>query len=94
MLAPVVSLIRQFDRQILSYQSIPIAEGWELGPWDTVTNEDTDQYAIAIRLEESKVDPSDTPESFSQKGKSFLLSSREEIMIFLSHAFLYVAQYA
>ena len=76
MLAPVVSLTRQFDREILSYQSIAIAEGWELGPWDTITNEDIYQYAITMGLEESKVDPSGTPEAFSQKGESCMRSSR------------------
>lgn len=76
MLAPVVSLTRQFDREILSYQSIAIAEGWELGPWDTFTNdEDTDPYAVAMRLEESKID---TPDGFSQKGQPQLQSSYRE----------------
>ena len=85
MLAPVVSLTRQFDREILSYQSIAIAEGWELGPWDTFTNdEDADPYAVAMRLEESKID---TPDAFSQKGQPHLQSSYGGIVLF-SHSLL------
>ena len=94
MLAPVVCLTRQFDREILSCQSIAIAEGWELGPWDTVTNEDTDQYTVAIQLEESKVDASGTPDAFSQRGKLHMLSSSGGIMILRSPMFPLVVPYA
>lgn len=69
MLSPVVVLTRRFDREMLGYQSIELAEGWELGPWDLVPNEVLDELPLALEDEERKTDPPGTADAAAQKGK-------------------------
>jgi hypothetical protein len=64
MLAPVVNLTRKFDLEMLGYQRIELAEGWELGPWDVVeTNEVFEVYPLTVKLEESKTEAPATTEA-------------------------------
>ena len=55
-LCPVVRLIRTYDQDILGNQSVALAEGWELGPWDTRLNMSDHEAAFPLHPEESKSD--------------------------------------
>eukprot|EP00934_Nitzschia_sp_Nitz4_P007756 Nitzschia sp. Nitz4//scaffold2_size372955//310412//314952//NITZ4_000461-RA/size372955-augustus-gene-0.391-mRNA-1//1//CDS//3329546892//7746//frame0 len=60
MLAPVVSLVHKYDKDILSHQSIELAKGWELGPWFTESSELQDFFAVEEDVQEEKTDPDES----------------------------------
>lgn len=71
MLSPVVSLTRRFDREMLGYQSIELAEGWELGPWDSGPNELVEELELTVEMEESKTEQTGPIDAAaSQQGES------------------------
>ena len=55
-LCPVVRLIRNYDKDMLGNQSVTLAEGWELGPWDTSLNMPDLEVPFPLHPEESKSD--------------------------------------
>jgi hypothetical protein len=67
MLSPVVNLTRKFDLEMLGFQSIELAEGWELGPWDgrIDPNKAFEPNPLSIELEESKAE---TPVTTDAQG--------------------------
>jgi hypothetical protein len=54
MLCPVVRLTRKFDQDMLGNQSVALAEGWELGPWDTKLNLASSDVPLPFHGEETK----------------------------------------
>lgn len=69
MLAPVVRVTHNFDSQMLSYQSISLAEGWQLGPWESAAVEHIDKSPVDIDLEEEKIESS-SPKNMGRKGSN------------------------
>jgi hypothetical protein len=55
MLSPVVRLTRKYDQDILGHQSVGLAKGWKLGPWDTNTVAYSD-VTFSYRGDETKTE--------------------------------------
>lgn len=69
MLSPVVSLKRRFDREMLGYQSIELAWGWQLGPWDADQSEVINDLFLVGEIDESKTEVPGSIDAGIQKGK-------------------------
>ena len=68
-LCPVVRLIRTYDQDILGNQSVALAEGWELGPWDTRLTMSDHEVAF-LHPEESKSDLASTDvDTIARQGR-------------------------
>ena len=62
-------LIRTYDQDILGNQSVALAEGWELGPWDTRLNMSDHEVAF-LHPEESKSDLASTDvDTIARQGR-------------------------